>query len=97
MSSCRRGGRRKVGHENPEDNISLEAISSRARGREGTWATHTYVTTDKRSALSLPVARKGTQNWCLVFGSTGIHFGMLFILFIFVGSRVLAYVGVLLV
>ena len=59
--------------------------------------TPTYETTDKHSALSLPVARKGTQNGCLVLGSTGIHFGMLFILFIFVGSRVIAYVGVLLV
>ena len=38
--------------------------------------------TDKHSDLVLPVARKGTQYLCLVFGWTGINFGMLFILFI---------------
>ena len=45
------------------------------------------MTTDKRSALSLPVARKGTQNWCLVFGLTGLNFGMLFLLFIWQGEH----------
>ena len=36
--------------------------------RERTWDTHRDVNTDKHSELFLPVPRKGTINWCLVFG-----------------------------
>ena len=73
--------------------IARSAVSGR---RECSWSvpitvqtcnTPTYVTTDKRSALSLPVARKGTQNWCLVFGLTGLNFGMRFLLFIWQGEH----------